>query len=246
MKYCFLVLITLALLSAISCTKDNSTHSFNINAKIVSELTKQSIADAKVHVEVASEKASGSYVYDVLIDSFTIRSDANGNLSCNIKHNNDPNIFVKFEKIDDAYSTGFIPQKTAFTLSELKNSAQLNFYVRKYASLVINVKNNHPFDDKDAIGVDIIQDGTNYINSGIESIQNVGINNQPWDYPATDDGRNPYWTGKNVNSTIYGKVQEGTTYQITWNVRKNGINTDYKSERFTTSLNSLNSYDIFY
>jgi hypothetical protein len=246
MKYCFSMLITVSLLNAVSCTKDHPTHSFAVNVKIASELTQQNIANANVHVKVASEKVSGSYVYDVLTDSFMIRSGANGNFSCNIKYNDDPNIFITFEKTDDAYSTGFIPQKTAFALSELNNTSQLTFYVRRYASLIINVKNLHPFDANDAIGVDIVQNGTNYTNNGIESIQNFGVSNQPLIYPAADDGTNTYWTGKNVNSTIYAKVQEGTTYQLTWNVRKNGINTAYKSDKFTTSLNGLNSYDIFY
>ena len=246
MKKNLLIIAIIVFVIATSCTKNDSLGNFNFNAKIASEITGDNISNAKVYIKVASEKVSGSYTYDALIDSFTIRSDANGNIFCNIKYNDDPNIFVKFEKTDDSYSTGFTSYKTEFALSELKNLAPVTFYVRKYESLIIHLRNIHPFDNSDAIGVDIYQEGTNYISSGVESIKNVGVSNQPWAYPAADDGKNPYWIGTNVNSIIYGKVQEGTTYQINWDVRKNQINTDHKSQKFITTLDSLNSYNILY
>ncbi len=246
MKNSFLILAA-ALLSMTSCVKSGLPNSAAIHATIVSEVTGEPIAGAKVYVTVSSQKGvSGGYIYDEVLDSFTTTSDANGRISCPVKYNDDPYIDVKFEKADDSYSTGFLPQKTDFSIAELKQPSELMFYVRRYAALIINVKSIAPFDDNDAIGVDVFQQGSNYSSGFVESIQNFGIANQPPGYPAADNGTNPYWIGKNVNATIYGKLQEGTTYAISWNIRKNGINTEYKSATFTTTLNGVNSYDIQY
>ena len=247
MKYCFSILVAAMLLFIASCTKSDLPNKSAINVTIISELTHEAIPNANVHVTVLSQKGvNGGYIYNEVLDSFTITSDANGKIPCPVKYNDDPDISVKFEKTDDSYSTGFLSQKTDFTISELKQSSRLTFYVRRYTPLVINVKSIAPVDDNDAVSVDVSQGGTDYITGFVESIQNFGVINQPFSFPATDNGTNPYWIGKNINSTIYGKLQEGTTYQISWDVRKNGVNTDYKSITFTTSVNSVNSYNIAY
>jgi hypothetical protein len=246
MKHFFLVFAIVILLNT-GCTKTNSLNSFNLQAKVVSQLTNQAIPGAKIYIRVASkESISGIFVHVTLLDSFTVVSDNSGNISCRIKYNNDPNISVEFNKVDDTYSTGFFFQRTEYLISELKNLTLLTFYVRKYANLKINVKNINPLNDNDAIDLYISQDSTHYYNNIIDSIHNFRVMNQPLVYPAANDGRNPYWIGKDVNSTIYGKIQEGTTYQITWEVSRNGVHTINKSLRLKTSINSLNLYDILY
>ncbi len=245
MKYLSLLFATVIFLN-LSCTKTSSLNSFNIDAKVVSQLTNQPISNARLYVKVVSKQGSGLFSYETLIDSFSVTSDNSGKIPCSIKYNNDPNIVVKFYKEDDSYSTGLFPQKTEYSISDLKNTTLLTFYVRKYANLKINLKSINSIDSNDAVGLYIFQDSTNYQNNIIDSIRNFGVNNQPFAYPAADNGTNPYWVGKTVNSNIYGKIQEGTIYQITWNVRRNRVNTDYKSSRIQTSINRLNSYDINY
>jgi hypothetical protein len=239
------IYVTILFCTAAGCKKGDLTNAYNFKATVVSQLTNEHIAGTQIHVEVDS-KQYGITPYDVVLDSFTLVSDNNGNVFCNIKYNDDPYIGVKFFKADDAYTTGLLPQKTEFSVKDLKTAAPLILYVRKYTGLKITVKSTNSFNDNDAIGVSINQDNTNYFNNIIDSIQNFGTINQPLSYPATNDGNNPYWVGQNVNSIIYGKIQEGTTYQITWDVRKNGINTDYKSPVLNTSGNTLNSYNIVY
>ncbi len=245
MKYFSLLFASVIFLN-LSCTKTSSLNSFNVDAKVVSQLTNQPISNARLYVKVVSKQGSGLLSYETLIDSFSVISDNNGKISCNIKYNNEPNIVVKFYKQDDSYSTGLFPQKTEYSISDLKNATTLTFYVRNYAYLKINLKSVNPIDSNDAVSLYIFQDSTNYQNNIIDSVINFGVKNQPLSYPAADNGTNPYWVGKIVNSIIYGKIQEGTIYQITWNVRRNGVNTDNKSPRIQTSMNSMNVYDINY
>ncbi len=64
--------------------------------------------------------------------------------------------------------------------------------------------------------------------------------------PAYEDGNNPYWVGDNVNSSIHGHLQEGTTYVIIWSVRKNDIVVEYRSEPKNTISDELNTFEIEY
>ncbi len=151
-----------------------------------------------------------------------------------------------FDKEDDEYSTHLLTSKKNFYLSELEGDDPLIFKVREYKELEIKVKSIAPYDENDAIGVYIYEKNTSYIRGVIYKIKNFEDINEPRGPPAFEDRNNPYWVGDNVNSIIYGRLQEGTAYVIIWSVRKNDIIVEHRSEPKNTISDELNTFDIEY
>ena len=140
MKNYFLILLSLAFFICTSCTKNDSIVNVKQLVSFKSETTNEPIAGAVVHVEIAIKKISGSYIYNEIADSFTTKTDADGNLHLNVAASNDPNAFIAFYKSSDDYTTGIISLKNSYLVSDLLQHP-VTFYVRKYLPLVITVKN---------------------------------------------------------------------------------------------------------
>jgi len=229
------------------CKKNDLPNSYHLKLKVLSEVTQAPIINAKVVISTYSyDYVNSIYTYKKLLNTATYNSDSNGEIDGAILYNNDPNIVVQLNKIGDSISTGLCSFRDEYTLDSLRKISVLNLYVRKYASLKITLKSVNPINDSDAVSVQIFQNNAPCVGVNIDSIVNMGVKNQSIGYPYADSGNYPYWIGQNVNSIIYGKLQEGTNYIIYWDVRKNGVNTTFKSATFNTIVTGLNRYDIAY
>lgn len=231
----------------VGCKKNDLPNSYHLKLKVLSEVTQAPIINAKVVISTYSyDYVNSIYTYKKLLNTSTYYSDNNGEIGCTILYNNDPNIVVQLHKVGDSISTGLCSLSDEYTLDSLRKIPVLNLYVRKYASLKITLKSINPINDSDAVSIQIFQNNAPCVSVNIDSIVNMGVKNQPIGYPYADNGNYPYWIGQNVNSIIYGKLQEGTNYIIYWYVRKNRVNSTYKSATFNTIVTGLNTYDITY
>jgi hypothetical protein len=244
MKYITMVLISMLLF--FSCKKWSSLpNDYNTSAKIISEVSGKPIAGATMIVEVLSAQPGIGGYYDEVLDSFSVKSDNNGDLNFNIRYNDDLYIHVRFFCIDTS-TTGLVNSKTDFSLEDFKQLAPFTFLVRELEPLNITVKTINHYNNDDAIDVDVVDGNIGYPIGRITSIQNFADKNQGVETGNWIDYNNPYWIGNNVNSIIHEKLEEGTTYKINWGIKKDGAYTDYYSNTFKTQSDTLNAYTILY
>lgn len=229
-----------------SCTgDDDNLNSIEVKGRLVSEITGEGIANGNIFAYVNEYKGSGIFAHAVEIDSKDIRTDANGYFSTTLNYK-DKNNVILFEQINDETATGLLQEKRNFYISELKDTSPLVLLARKYETLEIKVRSIDPFDENDALGVYIYQTNTNYYNSIIYKIENFGDQNEQYEYPASENGLNPYWIGNDVNTTVLGNIQEGSSFNIKWSVRKDGIVNEYESGFIDTVSGETNFYEINY
>ncbi len=240
----FFLLLTVLLLAGCSAD-DDGLNSIEISGRLVSQVTGKGVSDGLILAKVNEYHGSGMLGYTVEISSKQIQTDANGYFTATLFYKNKDNVFL-FEQINEQVATGMLQEQKNFYLSDLENGSPLNFVVRKYEKLEIALKSTSPYDDNDAIGISIYQNNTNYFNNIIYKIENFGDQNQPYEDPASENGLNPYWIGDDVNSILYGYIQEGASVQIKWSVRKNGIVRNFQSDFFDTASDQVNLFEISY
>lgn len=236
-------LFTVSLLLIFSCRKTDQY--IIIKGKVLDEITKENVPGAKIWVRIVSTHIEGFFSYETLIDSKTTSTDDAGNFSIAMQYN-DANNIVDLYKTNNEKYTELLDFGKNHTVSEFANNNAVVFYVRRWEKLKIKVKNLSPYDSNDNVRISILQQNTSLDNSIIDSIQNFGKANQPIPPPAYDDGKYPFWIGSNVNSIIYGKVQENTKLTFFWSVRKNGISKDYQSAPINTISNGITEFEINY
>lgn len=245
MKATIFVLIMTALLLGSCSAEDDGQNSIEVSGKLVSEVTGEGIARGVMYVLVEEYIGSGMFGYLKEISSQEIETDEDGYFTANLRFKDKENGML-FQQINEELATGILDSKRTFKISELDGNESLIFEAREYKELIIKLKNTSPFDEEDFISISIFQSNTSYFNSVIYGIENFDDQNEPWGPPASENGLNPFWIGDNVDSNIYGHIQEGASYIIVWNVRKNGIVTEYKSDRIETISGEINSFEINY
>lgn len=237
-----MVILMLALILGSCSSDDDGQNSVEVSGRLISQVTGKGIADGVIYIKVEEYKGSGIFGYSEEISSREVQTDNDGFFTSNLRFNNKENVIL-FQQINEELATGILNDRKSFKISELE---PLLFEARVYQELQIKVKNTAPFDVNDAIRVSIFQPNTTYSNSIIYQIENFGDQNEPYGPPADDNGLNPYWIGDNVNSVIYGHIQEGASFLVKWSVRKNGITDEYQSEYFDTVSGEVNFYELNY
>lgn len=236
----------LAVLILAGCSADSdSLNSIEVSGRLVSQVTGEGVSDGLILAKVNEYHGSGMLAYTVELSSKQIQTDVNGYFTTTLNYKDEGNVFL-FEQINEQVATGMLQEQENFYLSDLENGSALNFVVRKYEKLKIGLKSTSPYDENDAIEISIYQKNTNYFNNIIYQIENFGDQNQPYEDPASENGLNPYWIGDHVDSVIYGYIQEGTSVQVKWSVRKNGIVNSFQSDFFETVSDEVNLFEINY
>lgn len=230
----------------ISCNFErDDNNKMYANGKVINQITKKPLVNTKIYF--SSSRVIGSGVFSYIVTDFQGYSitDSEGRFQTKISYKSIDSFF-EFGFNEDDIHTGAVGSKTTFSYEDLQKKEELIFFYRNWEKLDISVINKNPLDENDQIRVYILQDKTNYINSPIYSIENFGNINEANIYPAANDGLQPLWKGKNVNSIIHCKIQNDTEYTVFWYVKKNGIDKEFISKTFNTNSGELNKFEINY
>ncbi len=238
-------LLFIIVLFGLNCKKDASINTLTVRGHVLSEITNKPFPNSKVFITVYKTVYFGYMPLTASIDHKNTITDSLGNFTSDIIIDNDSSTVIRFEKIADKQS-GDLVKNAEFSFLLFRQNPITNLYVRQYADLIINLKNVIPFDNNDQVSISYFVTGSSLSHDPVDSVINYGLINQPYLPPAYNDGKNLFWIGKDVNSTIAIKVQESTTFQIFWTAKKNNIITSYKSQIFNTSINSVNKFEINY
>ena len=220
-----------------SCSKDDSEQLVEVKGRIINEITNEGIKGAPISVFV-EEYYSDFFGGFLDIDNKSGFTDDNGNFSFSVKYSNQDNYFSFFSE-DEFNTTDILGRNDRFLFDEAK-SGDLIFKVRRKGKLKITLKNLNPFDEHDSVSFSIFQD-LGY-NPTVYEINNYGVENESIEGYEL----NPHWIGMNVDSTIYSTLEEGHTYQLTVHTTKNGIETNYVTPQFETSISEMNEYTLEY
>lgn len=242
-----IVIVTVLIVALVSnaCRQEIDENLFNVKGKVINEITKVGIP--AYEFTLLEQETTGSGIFSIVkvVNSKAIKTDANGNFNVAIDVKSNSNGFEFSSGMTDNY-TPIQNSRHVFNNINLLSEALL-FNVRNWEKLEIKVKNTQPFDENDEIRVSVFEDNTHYIGQFITKITNNGVKNIGPGYPASDNGLNPHWIGKNVDSKIYFNLQNGTQYTIFYDVKKNGIWTNYvKSPTFSTQSGQINYYTLEY
>ena len=238
--------VILLILILSSCSSKDDVNSIIVYGKLISPITNIGIDDARIHIRAEEHGGSGWFSYSTEIDSYTAATNIDGTFTAILNYENRTNVISFGMDGTIGPSTGILDSKKSFYVSDLFDVDSLVFHARKYEELKIFVKSIDPFDENDSIGISIYQSNTNYLNNVFYNIENIGDSNEIWPSPASDNGTRPYWIGENIDSIIYGHIQEGANYVIRWSVSKNGITESFVSDTFSTLSNQLNTFEILY
>jgi len=117
-----------------ACTHDDTT-AVAIKGRVLSEVTNEPVAGAKVIIEIKDPRGDGAFGYSVMIDSTTVITDANGNFTAPLEYENEDN-YVSFDKVTDDVSTGLIHtgDEHNFYCNTMSKRAPV-LYVRKFEKL---------------------------------------------------------------------------------------------------------------
>lgn len=127
-------------------------------------------------------------------------------------------------------------------MEEIKANPNVIFHARQWETLKIKLKNTSPFDNNDSVSLGFLEDNTSYVNIPIYNIINNGVSNQPW--PEETNLLTPYWVGSNIDSEVFVRLQNDTTYSVFWYVRKNGVSSTFHSQMTNTLSGQINLYQI--
>lgn len=219
-----------------SCSDDNDPIAMKVNGKLVNQVTATPIPNATIFYRVFQVVGTGTFSYDEEISTGSVVTDSDGKFTANIKYVNKANVIIQFDKVDDAFSTAILDQKKGFSLKELKQNPNVTFTAREWETLRVKIKNTNPFDSHDAVSIYISINNTNYINTPIYNIINYGVANQ--------NEFEPYWVGTNIDSEVFFRIQNGTSYYVFWYPVKNGVSTTNYSAETTTLSGQENFYQV--
>lgn len=244
-------LMVLSLIAISSCDLDGLNRQ-EVSGVLISEVSGKGIANTSLTATVLSASGYGIFSSSNQVSRKEITTNHQGEFSLSVKYEDRDN-WVWFTKNDEEKSTDILNIVPRFYISEL-DEGPATLYVREFHPLEITVKNVDPFDSEDAIYVSVfftVQENDNDINfrythSVIYDIVNRLDENLPHTYPVTDNGLRPDWIGDQVDSTIYGRLQEATTYKVIWSVRKNGVVTEYSTDFIPTDADAVNRVQIMY
>ncbi len=229
-----------------SCSLNDGLNSKTVNGRLISSITGDGITNAEIYIRVNEYNGSGWFGYSTELDSDRATTNEDGSFTTTVYYDNQNNVVLFDMDGTEGPSTGILDSKKNFYVSELFDVDSLVFHARKYEELKIFVKSINPFDENDKISVSIFERNTNYITGVYYDIENLGDLNEPSEFTFGEGPGQPFWIGDNIDSIIYGHLQEGTNYRILWAVTKNDIIDEFESEVFSTSSNELNTFVIEY
>ena len=209
-----------------------------VNGKIINNANGEPVTNYLLHLVEQKTASTGILGVTVIENEVATTTDVAGNFSFTfqVKHRNDD--FRLSGKGNADYDT----------FSEFVDFGDLGtpkiFKVSNFEKLEIYLKNVLPeTHESDKIKVYIYQKPE--YGTVITSIENFGLANQPFGNSSYENGLNPYWIGKNINSVIRAKLISGSHYQIFYDITKNGVTKfNQHSEIFETQSGVTNIFSL--
>ncbi|MDO5524183.1 MAG: hypothetical protein Q4G48_09100 [Bacteroidia bacterium] len=182
----------------------------------------------------------------VPIDGVEVKTDENGKFTAVMTYKNGTDqVNCGFSENDDYYGAGYEFNDTV--ISEI--NAKRDIYtlkVKQYQKINLRIKNANPMDDNDKFSVGIMVKNTYRAGGELYKIVNYGKANEKFTPPASDNGLNPFWIGKDIDAELSYKVT-GSPVLFVFHSIKGTDTLDYQfTEEIPIERGVINNYSINY